>query len=103
MILYNVTINIDESIQEEWLAWMKNIHIPEVLDTKLFVESKICRIKAEEVGGLAYSIQYFAKSQADFDLYEIKYAPALKQKHIEKFNGKFAAFRTILEVIHQTS
>ena len=100
MILYNITINIDLSVRDEWLKWMKEIHIPEVLATKLFIENKICKIHAEEKGGTSYSIQYLAKNKEDYDLYQKKHAPALQQKHIEKYKNKFGAFRTVLEVIH---
>ena len=62
MILYNVTINIDYDVHDEWLDWMKNKHIPDVLKTGLFIENKICRILAEEDGGKSYSIQYFLKN-----------------------------------------
>ena len=48
MILYNVTINIDATIQKEWLIWMKEIHIPKVMETGCFTENKVCRILAEE-------------------------------------------------------
>ena len=27
MIIYNVTINIDHSVHEDWLEWMKNEHV----------------------------------------------------------------------------
>ena len=100
MILYNITINIDKSVRDEWLKWMKEVHVPEVLATGLFIENKICKIHAEEKGGSSYSIQYLAKNNEDYQLYQKKYAPALQQKHIEKYNGKFGAFRTVLEVIH---
>ena len=33
MIIYNVTSNIDESIHDEWLNWMRQEHIPQVLGT----------------------------------------------------------------------
>lgn len=102
MILYNVTVNIDEDVHDEWLTWMKEVHIPDVMNTGLFIESKICRIHAEEVGGRAYSFQYLAKSVEDYNLYQKKYAPALQQEHTKKYNGKFVAFRTVLEVVHQT-
>ena len=41
MILYNITVNIDHDIHQEWLVWMKDIHIPDVLSTGLFIENKI--------------------------------------------------------------
>ena len=66
MILYNVTINIDYDVHDEWLDWMKNKHIPDVLKTGLFIENKICRILAEEDGGKSYSIQYFLKNMDYF-------------------------------------
>lgn len=100
MILYNVTINIDATIQEEWLAWMKEVHIPEVMATGCFIENKVCRILAEEEGGMAYSIQYFAPDMATYIKYQTDFAPALQEEHTKKYAGKFGAFRTLLEVIH---
>ncbi len=41
MILYNVTISIDPEVHQEWLAWMKEVHIPDVLKTGMFRENKI--------------------------------------------------------------
>ena len=70
MILYNVTINIDYDVHDEWLDWMKNKHIPDVLKTGLFIENKICRILAEEDGGKSYSIQYFLKNMDDYYTYQ---------------------------------
>ena len=64
-VLYNVTISIDPSIEEDWLDWMKNVHIPEVMKTGFFLENRICRIHAFEEGGLTYAVQYVAKSMQD--------------------------------------
>lgn len=100
MILYNVTVNIDEAVHDEWLTWMKEIHIPEVMETGCFVENKLCRILAEEEGGFAYSIQYFSPNMETYIQYQTEYAPALQEEHTKKYAGKFGAFRTLLEVIH---
>ena len=100
MILYNVTISIDAAAEEEWLQWMKEIHIPDVMNTGFFIDNKICRIHAEEEGGKSYSIQYLAKSWNEYNHYQDQFALKLQQEHTLKFSGKFAAFRTILEVVH---
>ena len=100
MILYNVTISIDAAVEEEWLQWMKEIHIPDVMNTGVFIDNKICRIHAEEEGGKSYSIQYLAKSWNEYNQYQDQFALQLQQEHTLKFAGKFAAFRTILEVVH---
>ena len=44
MIIYNVTISIRPDLEGEVLAWLKNEHIPEILETGLFVEHHIFKI-----------------------------------------------------------
>ncbi len=100
MILYNVTINIDYEVQEEWLSWMKSVHVPDVMNTGLFLDSKICRIHAEEDGGKSYSIQYLLKNWEDYNTYVNDFAEKLQKEHTEKYANKFVAFRTLLEVEH---
>ncbi len=100
MILYNVTISIDENVHDEWLNWMKTVHIPDVMKTGMFVDNKICRIHGEEEGGKAYSIQYLAESWDHYNRYQEEFAQALQKDHLDRYSGKFGAFRTILEVVH---
>ena len=44
MIIYNVTIKVDETIAEDWLAWMVKDHIPEVMATGCFNAYKMVRL-----------------------------------------------------------
>ncbi len=97
-IIYNVTVNIDHDVHDEWLEWMKSIHIPEVMKTGMFRHSKISRILAEEEGGISYSVMYQCDSMEIFTRYEAEFAPTLRDEHSKKFQGKFVAFRTLLEV-----
>ena len=100
MIIYNVTINIEESINQEWLCWMQKIHIPEVMNTGMFISAKMTRVMVEEqMGGVTYSIQYLCENKSKFYDYQVQFAPKLQQKHTQKFQGKFVDFRTLLEVI----
>jgi hypothetical protein len=56
MIIYNLTINVDESIYDEWLIWIKE-HIPKVLPTGKFTEAKLTKVLVEEeMGGTTYSV-----------------------------------------------
>lgn len=100
MILYNVTVNIDNSVEAEWLEWMKTKHIPDVLNTGCFIRNLVCKINAETDGGTSYSIQYFCKSQIELNDYLNNHAAQLQQEHASRYSGKFAAFRTLLDVIH---
>lgn len=99
MILYNVTCHVDDFVLEEWLIWMKNVHIPEVMQTNKFVEYRMYKIDPieESDAGSSFSIQYFAKTRQDYLDYVEQYAPLLKQKTLEKYGQRVLAFRTILE------
>jgi hypothetical protein len=100
-ILYNVTVSIDPDIEQEWLEWMKNVHIPEVMETGFFLSNRICRIHAFEQGGLSYAIQYIARSMDDYNAYQENFAARLQSEHTKKYQGKFEAFRTLLEIVHE--
>ena len=100
MIVYNVTVKVNTDVHDEWLNWMKLIHIPDVLNTGYFDDHRMMRILADdETDGITYAIQYHAKDmQAYFD-YQANEAPRL-QKEIESlFKDKYVAFRTIMRVV----
>lgn len=101
MIIYNVTINVDASIQEKWLAWIKE-HIPQVLATGHFTEAKLTQVLVEEdMGGTTYSVQYRAKSREALDAYYKNDAERMRKEGLQQFADKMLAFRTELEVIDE--
>jgi hypothetical protein len=98
MILYNVTVNLDPSIHEDWLQWMKTKHIPDVLATGMFTENRFLRVLSTEEGeGFTYSIQYTALSMEHYERYRAEFAPALQAEHTARYRDQFVAFRTLLE------
>ncbi len=48
MIYYNVTSQIDINIETEWVKWMQEEHIPEMLNTKYFIEVKLLKINLDD-------------------------------------------------------
>lgn len=101
MILYNVTVSIDPAIEHDWLSWMKTVHIPDVMATKCFNEARISRVHGEEQGGVTYAIGYVAPSQEDYDRYQEEHSPALQSEHSKRYDGRFAAFRTMLTIVEE--
>ena len=101
MIVYSVTVNIDESIHEDWFSWMKNKHIPDVMATGYFSEYRMLRVisRQDDEQGISYNIQYTCASMADLHQYQVQKAPALQKEHSDLYDGKFAAFRTLLELV----
>jgi len=102
MILYNVTVKIMTQFREDWEKWMRETHIPEVMDTGLFVEYKMSRILGEDENeGVTFAIQYLTPSMEKFREYEENHAKRLQADHTQRYTNKYVAFRTIMEVVQQ--
>ena len=102
MYIYNVTVNVDNSVHTEWLNWIK-LHIPQVLATGRFSDAKLTKVLVKEETGVTYSVQYRAKSREDLDNYYKLDADRLRQESLVKFADKVLAFRTELEIIDEYS
>ncbi|PQJ80176.1 DUF4286 family protein [Polaribacter porphyrae] len=101
MYIYNVTINVDETIHNEWLTWMET-HILDVLNTGKFLSAKFTEVLVnEEMGGKTYSVQYTANTREDIELYYKEDADKLRIKGVKKFGDKMLAFRTELRLIKE--
>lgn len=101
MYIYNVTINIDDDVKDEWLTWMET-HILDVLNTGKFVAAKLTQVLVEEeMGGTTYSVQYTAKTKEDLQNYYKEDAKRLRGDGLRKFGDKMVAFRTELRLIKE--
>ena len=99
MFIYNVTVNLSEDIHNEWLQWMKDIHIPDVMKSGCFTGSRILKVLFVNDEGFTYSIQYNFKEMADIERYQRDFAQKLQAEHKAKFGEKYTAFRTLLEMV----
>jgi len=99
MFIYNVTVNIEQDVKDEWLLWMRGTHIPEVMDTGFFKDWKMLRLINEEPGntGVTFAIQYRCENLSLLNNYLTKEAPRLQKALQTAFPNKHVAFRTVLE------
>lgn len=103
MIIYNVTVNIDDSIHNDWLVWIKE-HIPQVLGTGKFEKATLSKVLVEEdMGGQTYSIQYKSYSREALEAYYREDAEKLRTEGLKKFGDKMLAFRTELQIVDEYS
>ncbi len=103
MYLYNVTVKIDLSKHDDWVFWMQNEHIPDVMKTGLFKKYRFCKLmEQDESSGATYSIQYQCESISDYFTYQRDFAPALQSQHAARYANHFVAFRTILKIVDES-
>ena len=101
MIIYNVTVSVEESIKTDWLNWMKTEHIPEVMAAAVFTKAQINRVIVQGDSNNTFAIAYACSSMKDLHQYQIECSAELQQKNIARYGDKAVAFRTIMEVIEE--
>jgi hypothetical protein len=99
MIIYNVTVILDESIHVDWVNWMKNGHLQEVMNTNCFISSRVLKVLESPNDGVTYCVQYTAETLEKYRMYQADFAPALQAKFPAHFTNKFVVYRTIMEVV----
>ena len=100
MIIYNVTIKVEWKIAEDWLQWMKQVHIPGIIKTGCFEKYQFVRLlQVDETEGPTYAIQYYAPSLHKYDDYLQHHAPLFRKQVSDKWGDKYIDFRTLMQVV----
>jgi hypothetical protein len=100
MFLFNNTIGIDRVVEQQWLSWMNETHIPTVMSTGLFTDFKMYKVLHEnEDDTISYSIQFFSITIDNVQQYLEKFAPTHAAELQKEFKNRHVAFRTLLQEI----
>lgn len=100
MILYNITFTVNNEIEEDFVNWMKETHIPDIFATGLFIEHKFFRLlNSPDDQVTNYSLQFYAESTKKLIEYEGRFAHALRYETQARYGQKALAFRTLMELV----
>ena len=101
MIIYNVTVKISWQIAEQWVAWMQQKHIPDIMKTECFSSHQFVKLlDIDEEEGPTYATQFYASTRAKVNIYIDEHAPTLRDDSFNKWGDQFIAFRSIMEVVN---
>jgi len=100
-ILYEVTVLVENLIASEWLEWMRDVHLPEVLGTGCFTGCGVTRlIEPRPANGReGFVIVYRSPSLDAYRDYLARHAPRLQSIHAERYRGRFEASRRVRQPI----
>lgn len=95
--IYAVTVRIDRDIAEEWLGWMRTVHLPDILATGCFTNCEIQRTidPADTDGRITFYLEYRSPSLGRYRTYQREHAPALQRAHTGRYAGRFEATRAL--------
>ena len=99
MIIYSVTIALDPGVEADWLDWMQQVHVPDVLRTGCFTRCHTYKVIGAEEGEVSYVLQYDCPSLAQYQHYRENFAPGLQTEHANRYSGRFRSSRQLLEEV----
>lgn len=101
MFIYNVTTKVNHSIATAWLIWLKEEHIPDLINTGCFTKAVILHLmEADDEEGITYAVQYHSESRSFYNRYITTYSDAMRKKAMEKWGNQFISFRSVMQVVN---
>jgi len=98
MIVYNISIKVDKTIEKDWVEWQTKEHIPEVMSSGQFTDHKFYRLlEQDDAEATTYIVQYFSASPENYNYYMEHVAPLRHQEALDKWGNKFIAFTTVMQ------
>jgi len=103
-ILYNVTVKIIKEKAEDWIQWMSENHIPDVMNTGKFLSYRMTEIYDDESedDGRSFAIQYVAPDMETFQDYQSNFAKSLQEEHATRYANQYVAFRTLMQILKES-
>lgn len=100
MFIYNVTMKVDWEINDAWLNWMLNEHMPAVINTKCFTTYHLLKLHdVDDMEGPTYAAQYYTDSKALYNRYLELHAQNFVKDTNNKWQDHVIMFRTFMEII----
>lgn len=99
MILYNLTVIVEEDSFSASLSYIQESYIPSVMNTNLFSSSHLLKVLDSPNPGVTYCVQFIAEELKQYNEFQDKYESKLMDEHFKKFENKFVSFTTIMEYI----
>ncbi len=100
MLIYNITVRIDNNIQDEWLRWQKEVHIPDMMSTGLFYDHRFFRLpEHDDADGKTFIIQFYLKEKKLYEKFIKEYSETFTKKNMNKWGDKSVLFQSLLESV----
>ena len=100
-VLYEVTVELDDPAAEEWLRWMRDVHVPDVLATGCFAGCGITRLiePRPAAGRQGFVLVYRSRTLAAYNEYLEHHAPRLQRMHAKRYAGRFVSARRVRQLM----
>ncbi len=99
MVHYQVFCEVPTEEAAEWSAWMRDVHIPDVMRTQYFLSAQFCAEAVETPSATRrFATVYTVQSMEQYEMYRREAAPALQAHFRERYADRVQCERHVLDV-----
>lgn len=100
MLIFNTTFLVSDALYESWMSWIKETHIPFVLQSGMFTKAQLAKVYSQESqDGTSYSLQFNVADLETLENWHLQYAKTFEENFAKKFGNEVVFFASILEII----
>lgn len=97
IIIYSETTAVAESVEQNWLEFMKTVHIPSIMETGLFLDYRFVRVPASEGVDVSYNLQLRCENNEKFNQFKAFHEAGFQSVIAQRYQGNYGSFNTMLE------
>ena len=100
MIIYNITCKVDWTVHDRWIAWVKEVYLPQMFGTTLFYHGQLVKLlDTDETDGPTYALQLYAHSIENYRLFlTSKQTEPLRRLH-NQWQQSVVTFGSVMQLV----
>ena len=98
-IIYNTSFIIDETIEQEWVAFVRQHYISQLKVQNLCDDVIFTKVSIDQPEGKTYSVQIVFANNKQQDYFLSNHLPEIEQKIIARYANRYVCFSSVLTEI----
>ncbi len=98
-IIYNTSFIIDEAIEQEWVAFMRQHYIARLHGKNICDDIIFTKVSIDQPEGKTYSVQIVFNNPEQQKNFLNHYLPEIEEKIIAQYANRYVCFSSVLTEI----
>lgn len=100
MLIFNTTYLVSDKARATWLVWVREEHIPFMLNSTYFKHPQVARIiTSAEQEGTSFSVQFHVNDMGTLKRWNQEFSAIFKENCSQQFGTEVIFFTTVLDIV----
>jgi hypothetical protein len=100
MFIFNTTYLVSDKVHDTWLNWVREQHVPFMLDSTYFTKPQVARVvTSDKEDGTSFSVQFYVQDMQTLKKWHNEYSSLFQENCSQHFGTEVIFFTTVLEIV----